>query len=61
MGMAAGQSMAKLQTEVAAKVLRISNDQGQIAADLLNAAMENVQESLEAMVGGLGDNFDAYA
>jgi hypothetical protein len=53
-------SLARVQTAVATKVLKISQDQGQVAADLVSAAVENLEETIEDFAGELGTRFDAY-
>ena len=54
-------SMAEVQMAVAAKVLKMAQGQDQVAAELVSAAVENVQQAIEDLVGDLGSNFDACA
>ncbi len=53
-------SQLQLQTEVSTRVLKMAQGQGQVSAQLLNAAMENVQEVISEMAEGLGDGVDIY-
>ena len=54
-------SMAEAKMQASAKVLKISQDQGQIAADLVAAAMEDLETLISDFAGDLGGSFDAYA
>ena len=54
-------SLAEVQMAIAAKVLKIAQGQDQVAAELVSAAVENVEQVIEELVGDLGSNFDAYA
>ena len=55
-------SQAKLQTEVATRVLKLAQDsQSQIAAELVSGAVENLEEIIMDFAGQMGSTFDAYA
>jgi len=53
--------LAEVQMAVAARVLQMAQAQDQVAADLVSAAMENLEEMIEEFAGELGTGFDAYA
>jgi hypothetical protein len=53
-------SQLKLQTEVSTRVLKMAQGQDQLTAQLVDAAMENVQEILTGMAEGLGNGVDVY-
>ncbi len=61
MSLQAAQNMARVQMAVVAKVMQVNRDQGQMAADLVTAAAESVQESIEQMLGDLGTHVDLRA
>ena len=52
---------AKVQNQVAVKVLKIAQGQGQVAADLISAAVENLEQVIADFAADLGSQFDAYA
>jgi hypothetical protein len=52
---------AKLRMEVSTRVMKLAQAQGQVAADLVSAAVESVQASMEDIAGDLGGSLDAYA
>ena len=54
------ESIAQVQMAVAAKVLKMAQGQDQVAADLVSAALENVEQCMEELAGQLGTNFDTY-
>lgn len=56
----AAETMAKVQYAVAAKVMQASRDQGQMAAELVSQAAENMQQIVSQMAADLGTHFDAY-
>ena len=60
-GLSTAMSQAQLQTDVSTKVLKLAQQQSQPAAELLDAAMENVQEIISEMAGGAGGNVDTTA
>ncbi|NLX23878.1 MAG: hypothetical protein GXY55_19675 [Phycisphaerae bacterium] len=60
-GLQAAETMFRVQMAVAAKAMQVSRDQGQMAVDLLTAAMEGIQESMEQMLGDLGTHLDLSA
>jgi hypothetical protein len=60
-GLSTAMSQAKLQTEVATRVLKLAQGQNQPAADLLEAALENVQETVSELVQDAGCSLDACA
>lgn len=60
-GFSTAMSQAKLQSEVAVRVLKLAQGQSQPAAALLEAAMENVQELISGMVEGAGENVNTMA
>lgn len=61
-GYASAVSLAQVQMAAAAKVLKLAQTAAaQPAAELLDAAMENVQQILSAMADDLGGQIDAYA
>lgn len=60
-GMATAMKQAQLQTDVSTRVLKLAQGQGQVAADLLDAALENVEAMVGGMAEGLGENVDASA
>jgi hypothetical protein len=59
--LAAAQSQAQLQTAIATKVLKVANAQGDAALQLIESAMQNVEESIASVAEGLGSGLDAYA
>jgi hypothetical protein len=60
-GLSTAMSQARLQNEVSTQVMKLAQGQSQATADLLNAALENVQELITGMAEGLGENLDASA
>ncbi len=60
-GLQAAETMCRAQMAVAAKAMQASRDQGQMVVDLLTAAMEGIQESMEQMLGDLGTHLDLCA
>lgn len=55
-------STARLQTVVAAKVLKMAMQQnGQVASKLLESAMENMQAIVTQFAGDLGNTIDIEA
>jgi hypothetical protein len=55
------QAQAELQFKVAARILKISQDQGNVATQLVQAAVENLEEVVTGFAEGLGSGFDTYA
>ena len=55
------ESLAKVQMAVAAKVLNVAKDQGQMAVELVDAAVETMQETSDNLANDLGGHFDGYA
>lgn len=45
--MSTAMSQAQLQSAVSVKVLKMAQGQEQVAADLLNSALQDVQESMD--------------
>lgn len=61
-GYSTAAQLAEVQMAVAAKVLKLAQSaQATPAVELLQAASEQLQDSIEAMAGSLGDGFDVYA
>ena len=56
----AAESLAKVQMAVAAKVLETTRDQGRMVAELLDAALEGMEQAIEDLANDLGSNLDAY-
>jgi len=56
----AAESLAQVQMAVAAKVLQATRDQGQMVAELLNAALEGMEQAIEDLASDLGTNLDTY-
>ena len=54
-------STAQTRVEVATKVAKIAQGQDQVVADMVTAALEDVQEMVTAMAGDLGTQLDTYA
>jgi predicted transcriptional regulator len=60
-GMATAMSQARLQTDVATRVLKLAQGQNQTAADLLEDALQNAEEVISGMAEGVGENVDTSA
>ncbi|MGQ9648887.1 MAG: putative motility protein [Phycisphaerae bacterium] len=61
-GFSTAMSTARLQTTVAAKVMKMAMQQnGQVASKLLESAMENMQAIVTQFAGDLGNNIDIQA
>ncbi len=61
-GSSSAMTLASVQMAVAAKILKLSQTAAaEPVARLIEAAAQNVQDSIEAMVGELGGSVDAYA
>jgi len=56
----AAESMVQVQMAVAAKVLKTTQDQGQMAVELINAALEGMEQAIKDLAGDLGSSLDAY-
>jgi len=54
-------NMAKLRMEVAAKVMKIAQGQDQAAAELVSAAVEDVEEAMAELAADLGGQIDISA
>src|SRR5205085_2402603 len=54
-------SLSRVQIAVAAKVLRISNEQGNTALQLIDAAMHNSQQAMQAVTADVGTCLDCTA
>jgi len=59
-GIQAAETMSKVQMAVAAKVLQTSRDQGQMVVELINSAMEGMEEAIEKVASEVGSNLDAF-
>lgn len=60
-GFSSAYSQAKVRMEVAAKVLKIAQGQNQVAAELVSAAVENVEEMITDLAADLGNQIDVSA
>jgi len=60
-GFKAAQSTAQIQMAVAAKILKISQSQGQAMVDMVTAANENMEKAMSEMLEGMGSGYDGYA
>lgn len=60
-GFKAAQSTAQIQMAVAAKILKISQGQGQAMVDMVTAANENMEKAMSEMLEGMGSGYDGYA
>jgi len=56
----AAESLAQVQMAVAAKVLQTTRDQGQMVVELLNAALEGMEQAIVDLASDLGTNLDTY-
>lgn len=54
-------STAQARVEAAAKVAKIARGQDQVVADMVTAALEDVQEMVTAIAEDLGTQIDAFA
>jgi hypothetical protein len=54
-------SQAQARVEAATKVAKIARGQEQVVADMVAAALEDVQEMVTSMTGELGKQIDTYA
>jgi len=54
-------STAQARIEAATKVAKIARGQDQVMADMVTAAMEDVEEMVMAMSEDLGTQIDTYA
>lgn len=59
--LATAQSAAELQMAAATKVLKISQDQNQVVADLLTGMLEDVEELVSGVAGEVGTTIDVSA
>ena len=55
------QTTAQLQMAAAAKILKITQGQGQAAADMVTAANENMEKAISEVLEGMGSGYDGYA
>ncbi|MBP7933781.1 MAG: hypothetical protein KA354_03950 [Phycisphaerae bacterium] len=60
-GFKAAQTTAEIQMAMAAKILKITQGQGQAAADMVAAANENLEKAMSEMLEGMGSGYDRYA
>lgn len=60
-GFKAAQSTAQIQMAVAAKILKITQGQGQAMVDMVTAANENMEKAMSEMLEGMGSGYDGYA
>ena len=54
-------SQAQARVEAATKVDKIARGQEQVVADMVTAALEDVQEMVTSMTGDPGTQIDTYA
>jgi len=54
-------STAQARSEAAVKVAKIAQGQGQVAADLVSAALESVEEMVSEFAADAGSNLDLLA
>lgn len=59
--MSTAMSQAQLQSAVSVKVLKMAQGQDQVAADLLNSALQDVQESMDQANRQAGVQIDTLA
>lgn len=59
--MSTAMSQAQLQSAVSVKVLKMAQGQEQVAADLLNSALQDVQESMDQANRQAGVQIDTLA
>ncbi len=60
-GFSTAQALVEAQFQAAAKILKISQDQGNVATQLLQAAVENMEQVVTDFAEQLGADLDVYA